>query len=278
MFNTSTPTSTSDVTCLIVTYNSADHIIDLLADLSIHAPNSQVIVVDNASTDGTAKLIARQFPKVNLVKNRQNVGYARAVNKGAALCSTPYIFLLNPDIRISSPAIFNESCELMENQPQLAACGPLQFQEGKRGLRLNLTWSYYSKEAMKLFLSYLFKRPVRSKAPIRVRFLNAGCLFLRRESFERVGRLNQKYFLYGEEPDLFLKFLRYRYECLLLPSVSVIHYREQSIKKVQLPDLLRIRFMALYNVTDALIRGWSKILRDRLYQRPRISRQPFFKR
>lgn len=257
---------------LIVTFNNVSEIKDLLDDLSTHFPGGPVVVIDNASHDGTPELIARDFPNVNLVRNSQNVGYARAVNQGSRLCTTPYIFLLNPDIHITDPSVFSEALRCLENDPNIAACAPLQFQKTVSGQpHLNFTWSYYGRHAFRLFLAYKYKRQVIEDYPIRVSFLNAGCLFLRKRIFEGVGRFNEKYFLYGEEPDLFLKFKRYGYECRLLPAVSVFHYRERSIQKVKPLKLVKFKLAGMWNILDAIVRGWTDILKDRLQKQIALS-------
>jgi GT2 family glycosyltransferase len=83
-------------TSLIVTYNSAGEIFHLLDDLRSFMPDNKIIVIDNASRDGTLDVVQEHFPRVQLIQNARNVGYARAVNQGFALCHTEYVLLLNP--------------------------------------------------------------------------------------------------------------------------------------------------------------------------------------
>jgi GT2 family glycosyltransferase len=249
---------------LIVTYNNAADIAGLLGDLRVHASSSRTIVVDNASPDQTADLVAARFPDVHLVRNTANAGYARGVNQGFGLSDTPYVFLLNPDIRIRSGAVFEALQDCLENEPGVAVAGPLQFKEDGGRPRINFTWSYWTPQAFKIYLSYLLGRAPGSWTPIRVSFLNAGCLFIRRAAFEAVGRLNEKYFLYGEEPDLFLKLMRHGYECRLVPGAAVRHAREQSLRSVPSLRRLRFRLEGVANIADAVIRGTTNILVDRL--------------
>ena len=249
-------------TILIVTYNSLGEICDLLGDLAFHTPDNSVLVIDNASQDGTADLVYSRFPYVHLVHNAQNIGYARAVNQGIALCETPYILLLNPDIRILEGKVLTEMLACMESQKKVAAAAPLQFKEDNKGHYINFSWSYLSSQAYKFYWEQRFHRgPLRAKM-MKVTFLNTGCLMIRKAAFERVGKLNEKYFLYGEEPDLFLKFKRYGYACILLPNVSIIHYRERSISKVKPMKRLSIRLLAINNIIHALISGWGNICFD----------------
>ena len=251
-------------TSLIVTYNSASEISNLLHDLLLSIPEGKIIVVDNASRDKTADVVHQHFPQVQLIRNSRNVGYAKAVNQGFELCHTDYVLLLNPDIRINAPQLFPEMEKCLKQSRQIAAVAPLQFKGDDGTQRLNFTWSYMTLPAFKLYLSFLWQRRQASSESIRVTFLNAGCLLLRRTAFERVGRLNEKYFLYGEEPDLFLKFRRQEFECYLLPNVGVTHYRERSLMTRPASQRLQIRLLAAWNVTDALIHGWADILLDEL--------------
>jgi GT2 family glycosyltransferase len=260
----------SDFTTLIITYNSADEIANLLNDLRRLAPSnhSRVIVIDNLSQDGTAGLIAQKFPEVRLVENRQNVGFARAVNQGFELCETEYVFLLNPDMRLVQPDFHSAMLACMQASPKIAAVGPLQFNNTGPRRRLSFNWSYYSARTLAVYLSYLFGREPKSREPLPTGFLNCGCLLLRKSIFLQVGKLNEKYFLYGEEPDLFLKFKRWEYEARLHPGVEVVHYRDRSLNTLPAAKRLLRRLQALGNIGDALFRGYSRIVLGRLHRQP----------
>ena len=254
----------SSFTSLIVTYNSASEIADLLNDLHRYTPSGKSIVIDNASRDETVDVVQRLFPQVQLIQNATNVGYAKAVNQGFALCDTEYVLLLNPDIRISSPQAFFEMEKCLKLSRRVAAVAPLQCKNQENKRYLNFTWSYSTFKTFQVYVSFLLQRKHTYTDPIQVMFLNAGCLFIRRSAFQQVGRLNEKYFMYGEEPDLFLKFRRYGFECYLLPYVAVTHYRERSLMTRPVLQRLQIRFRSAWNITDALLHGWADILLDRL--------------
>ncbi len=261
-------------TSLIVTYNSAAEVLNLLADLQLHVPTHPIIVIDNASGDKTVAGVEKYFPQVQLIRNATNVGYAKAVNQGFDLCDTEYVLLLNPDIRISSPQLFSEMDEYLKQFRQIAAVAPLQFKNDDKKHSLNFTWSYVTLNAFKIYFSFLRGRKSGFTGPIQVTFLNAGCLFIRRSAFEQVGKLNEKYFMYGEEPDLFLKFRRYGFECYLLPNNAVTHYRERSLMTVPPLQRLRIKFRAVWNVADAFINGWVQIVLDKFaFDKPRSASQ-----
>jgi N-acetylglucosaminyl-diphospho-decaprenol L-rhamnosyltransferase len=255
--------STASITSLIVTYNSGNEILNLLADLCTHGQVDRIIVIDNASADGTVDLVQRCFSNVLLIRNSTNLGFAKAVNQGFALCDTEYVLLLNPDIRIDSPGIFHSMEEFMKRSRKIAAVAPLQFKNEGKDQKLNFTWSYVSPKSLWVYLSFLLGYRTIPGKPILVSFLNAGCLLIRKSAFDRVGKLNEKYFLFGEEPDLFLKLKRYGFECYLLPNIDVTHYRERSLKTIPPSLYLQIKLQAVLNVIDALIVGWSRILLDK---------------
>jgi GT2 family glycosyltransferase len=267
---------------LIVTYNSASEISNLLDDLHSYMPDNKIIVIDNASQDETVDVIQEHFPEVHLIQNARNLGYAKAVNQGFELCNTEYVLLLNPDIRITSSQLFDELGRCLKHSRQIAAAAPLQFKSNDEKRYLNFTWSYSTLDAFKVYLSFLLQGNQAFSEPIRVTFLNAGCLFIRRSAFEQVGRLNEKYFLYGEEPDLFLKFRRYGLDCYLLPNVAVTHYRERSLMTRPALQRLQIRLQAAWNVTDALINGWTNMLLDKLVLKRTLAvngkRQPTYRK
>lgn len=250
-------------TSLIVTYNSANEVLNLLADLDQYVSANKVIIIDNASKDKTVNLIQKHHPWVQLIKNPTNVGYAKAVNQGVDLCDTEYVLLLNPDIRISSSQFSSETTKYMSLFNQTAAVAPLQFKDDEKKCSLNFTWSYLNPQAFRVYLSYLLQRKRTFIDPIKVTFLNAGCLFIRRSAFEHVGKLNEKYFMYGEEPDLFLKFRRYGFKCYLLPNTAVTHYRERSLRTIRKIQFLWLKCLSAWNVTDAFVTGWIRILLDK---------------
>jgi GT2 family glycosyltransferase len=257
---------TARYTSIIVTYNSEKEIKGLLGDLLRGRKHQPVIVIDNASQDGTVKLIEDKFPQVLLIKNKTDLGYAKAVNQGFKLCKTQYFFLLNPDIRLPDMRVTDSLLDAFQNQEDIAAVAPLQIKDPGKKRYLTLTWSYWTPKAFTYLLTSLLDIGTADQDPIPVTYLNAGCLFIKSSAFKRVGMFNEKYFLYGEEPDLFLKFKRFNYRCLLLPNVYVIHERENSMRSLSTREYLAIKMQGAANILDAFIIGWIKILRDQFLQ------------
>jgi len=244
-----------DFTTLIVTYQSAGEIAHLLDDLRRLAPGQRVVVVDNASADGTVELIRSRYPEVALVPNPDNVGYGKAVNQGMASCPSEFVFLLNPDVRLHDPGFHHAMLAALAADPRVAAVGPLQVQLVRGREHLNHTWSFWSPRTLAFFLARSLGLDNGSSAPMPTMFLNAGCLLLRRSAFEEVGRFDERHFLYGEEPDLFLKLRRFGYRALLLPATRVVHHRERSIGHLPLRQRWKRRLGGAVNVSGALVTG-----------------------
>jgi GT2 family glycosyltransferase len=253
---------------LIVTFNNCSDILPLLEDIHAQAPPplNRIIVVDNASVDGTACLIKRHFPDVCLIPNHENVGFGKAVNQGFGLCNTSYFFLLNPDIRIPHPGFLARMIECIDESSSIAAVGPMQFKQFRDRLRLTFTWSYWNPRAFRLFVWHRLRRQIPDTLPIAVTFLNAGCLLVRSSAFRRSGMFSEKYFLYGEEPDLFLKFKEQGYQCHLIPSTHVIHHREHSIRTLSTWPRTFLKLSAVFKICHALLIGSVRIVRRRWRQ------------
>jgi len=256
--------SDSQVTTLIVTYNSAAVIRDLLDDLRRIDLGGPIIIIDNASTDQTVDILRHQYPEVHLVQNIQNLGYGKAVNQGFKMCHLPYVFLLNPDIRIPGPDLISKMVNWMDSSPRIGATGPLQFSIGERGYYLKFISSYLGWRAYPNYLYYRIQHRWRSPNPIRVPMLNAGCIMIRRSAFIQVGGLDPRHFLYGEEPDLGTKFNRFGYESWLLPEISIIHIREKSLQTLPVRQQRRIHKQAIWNICDAFLAGWWRIILDKI--------------
>ncbi|MHC5719305.1 MAG: glycosyltransferase family 2 protein, partial [Nostoc sp.] len=116
---------TLSVSIILVNYNGAGILADCLNSIEkfIDIPNYEIIVVDNASSDGSVELIAEQFPEVSLLKQAKNSGFGTGNNAGAKLASGEFLFLLNTDTVLNSN-ILPHLIELMEADPQVGIIGP----------------------------------------------------------------------------------------------------------------------------------------------------------
>jgi GT2 family glycosyltransferase len=179
---------------VVVTFESAD---GLEACLDAVRTSTQLYVVDNGSSDRSAEIAAAAGARV--VRNPENRGFAAAANQGAALGCADLILFLNPDATLAAPDLTQLVRAL--DDPTVAAAGPRLVRPG--GAEQRAWWPFPSpaltwREA--LGLERLWTR--RPAADGTVDFVVGACLLVRRDVFERLGGLDERFWLYGEEADL----------------------------------------------------------------------------
>jgi hypothetical protein len=200
--------------------------------------NSEVIVIDNASTDGSVDILRARFPHVNLIQNQTNLGFAAANNQGIRQSTRKYMLLLNPDTEVK-PGAIDALFDFMEAHPKAGACGA-------RLLNPDGSLQYSCSPAPTLgreFLRLLHLPGMRSdgyyemadwdlETPRRVDTLMGACLMVRRATLDQVGLLDEDYFMYSEEVDLCKRIRDGGWEIYWVPQAQVIHYGGQSTQQV----------------------------------------------
>ncbi|HMS55014.1 MAG TPA: glycosyltransferase family 2 protein [Fimbriimonadaceae bacterium] len=190
----------STVSVIVVSYNTREHLRACLGSL----PSSvQTIVVDNASHDGSAKLVASEFPDVTLIRNELNRGFGRANNQGMEIATGDLILLLNSDAKCTLGAV-ERLAEEFESPEVVAAGGCLVYPDGRRQRSAagNLTlWAVFCEQT---YLERLFAKtspywiePGKSDASQDVEQVMGACLM-----FRPVERFDERFFLYCEDTEL----------------------------------------------------------------------------
>ena len=176
--------------------------------------------MDNNSLDGSLTMMKQRFPQIELIQNKENIGYARANNQGIKRSSTPYILILNPDILIQSGSI-EIMLDFLEKNPGVGACGP-QILDGRYNPILPLKYpSLLHTIALDTIIGKIFpflvcRQKEIPRSPQRVKILSGSCLMLRRSALEEAGLFNEIFFLYYVpflEEDLWGDF-QYKYKNL----------------------------------------------------------------
>ena len=201
----------------------------------------EIIVVDNASNDGSADYITPLFPNVKWIANRENVGFSRANNIAFAQAQGEYILMLNPDTIVTKEAI--EGCiKFMDSNANAGACGVYMLRtdgtfapESRRALPT--PWVAFCKMSglSKLFpksrkfgryyMQYLDKEETN---PIEI--ISGAYMMLRRSTIEKTGALDEDFFMYGEDIDLSYRILKSGYKNYYLPQ-RILHYKGESTNK-----------------------------------------------
>jgi len=229
-----------DVSIIIVNWNTRDLLRDCLRSIyeETGGIGFEVIVVDNASSDGSADMVAGEFPQAKLIRNRDNRGFAAANNQGMASAVGRYFLLLNPDTRVLDRAIA-KAVDFADSHPEagLVGCRTL-LSDGQ--VQLNC-YMFPSLLNLMLSLSRLPAAFPRSRFFGRSRMtwwdydtimvvdVVAGCFMLaRREAVQQVGPMAEEYFMYSEDTDWCWRFHRAGWQVLYTPEPTIIHYWKAS--------------------------------------------------
>lgn len=205
--------------------------------------DAEVWVVDNASGDGSLEILSPQYPSVHFIGNSDNVGFARANNQALRQVDAEYSLLLNPDTLIGESTL--EAClRFMQQHPEAGALGVRMMNaqgeflaESKRGLvtpfvafcKIAQLGRLFPKSAVfnRYYLGHLSKVEVQ-EAPI----LSGAFFFARSEALRKVGYLDERYFMYGEDIDLSYSILQAGYRNYYLP-IPMLHYKGESESAAQ---------------------------------------------
>ena len=203
---------------------------------------AEVFVVDNNSVDGSAGEVRRKFPEVTLMENRENIGFSRANNQAIKRAAGRYILLLNPDTVVEEDT-FMHCIEFMDTHPDAGAMG-VKMIDGKGAFLPESKRSLPTPEVSfyKMFgLSKLFPRSRRfgkynlgyldPDSTHIVDVLAGAFMFLRKETLEKTGYLDESFFMYGEDIDLSYRITQAGYRNYYFPGTTIIHYKGESTRK-----------------------------------------------
>jgi GT2 family glycosyltransferase len=234
-----------DISIIIVTWNSEDFIrncldsILLLGDRVRH----EIIVVDNASSDQTVKIVREFYPEADLIENRTNLGYARANNQGIEQAQGRYLLLLNPDTQLMDGSLSSMG-ELIEGDPRIGALGP-KLLNPDRSTQAScrefprfstLIWEFTG-------LSRLFPNS-KTFGAWRMGYFAfdqfrevdqpmGSCLMLRKETLEQIGSFDENFSMFFNDVDLCYRIKEAGWKIYFHPDARVIHHGGASTRKAK---------------------------------------------
>jgi len=187
-------------------------------------------VVDNASNDGTAEMVATEFPEVELIVNEENLGFSAANNIALRRCEADYVLVLNPDTRLTEGAL-DALLGLLAGRPEVGICGPrLELADGsfdhasRRSFPTPLSaLGHFSGLGRRLGSGPLaaYRAPDVERGPVDA--VNGAFMLIRRAALQEVGLFDEGYWMYMEDLDLCYRFKRAGWEIWFEPGVTVIH-------------------------------------------------------
>jgi N-acetylglucosaminyl-diphospho-decaprenol L-rhamnosyltransferase len=202
----------------------------------------EILIVDNASTDGSAEMVGDEFPHARLVANNENRGFTAANNQGLALSRGRYLLLLNPDTEIVGDAL-TTMLRYAEANREVGALGPrLLYPDGstQSSRRRFPTFATALVESTVVqewwqdnsILRRYYMADTADDAIQRVDWVVGACLLVRRQAFEQVGGLDEGYFMYSEELDWCRRIKAAGWEIAYLPTAAIIHHEGKSSEQV----------------------------------------------
>ncbi|MCA9869193.1 MAG: glycosyltransferase family 2 protein [Anaerolineae bacterium] len=202
-------------------------------------PFTETLVVDNASSDGSAATVRERFPGVHLIENGRNTGFALANNQGICHSRGRYVMLLNSDT-VVHPGALQTMIDFMDAHPEVGACGP-RLLNGDGSLQPSVhPMLTPGREFWRLsFLEQLSPRatyPVDrwdTVTPRPVEVIKGACLVLRRAALDQIGLLDDRYFMYTEEVDLCYRLAQDGWQLWYVPLAVVTHFGEASSRQVR---------------------------------------------
>lgn len=208
-----------DVSIIVVTYNTADMIGMCLDSLVSDAnPSREILVVDNASTDGGAEVIRNRYPGVHLTENKENRGFAVANNQVLPLCRGRYLYYLNPDAKWIGPCFLKKCVRFMDIHPEIGLAGTrLIHPDGTP--QESISWRYPGQK---------FARSEMAGMKGDIACVMGASMIARTDLIRRIGGFDEEFMLYGEDQDLCLRIRRAGFEIGFIDDAVVLHYGGRS--------------------------------------------------
>lgn len=235
----------------------------------------EVIVVDNASSDGSAELVRRKHPRVKLIENADNVGFARANNQAYEVSSGRHFMILNSDTKILTPLA--PIVRFLDSNADVGAAGckcvnpDMSVQRNWYDYYPSPLWEMLPHAIRELGQRLIFRRDADSL--FDTKWVGGQCMTVRREVLESVGGMDPDYFMYSEETDWCFRIRKAGWRVCHFPEIVILHYGGQSTKLAEVRMLVELqkskyRFIArnlsaekarLFKITI-----WSKTLLQRV--------------
>lgn len=232
---------------VIVNYNVAYFLEHCLYSVrnALKGIEAEIFVVDNNSVDNSIAMLKEKFPEVILIANKDNVGFSRANNQAIRISKGEYILILNPDTVVEEDT-FAKCISFMDSHKDCGALGVKMIdgsgkflKESKRGFpspwtsfckMSGLTSLFpHSKKYANYYMGHLSEDEVNE-----VDILAGAYMMMRKECLDKVGLLDEDYFMYGEDIDLSYRITKGGYKNYYFPKARIIHYKGESTKKASM--------------------------------------------
>lgn len=209
---------------IILSYNTKNLLRRCLASIyrKIKSVNFEIIVVENASYDGSLEMVKKEFTNVKLIKNDSNVGFSKGANIGAKKAKKQILLFLNSDIELLSDD-FNKVIELLDKDGKAAVIGGLMENPDKTKQRSFGKFYNLFQVGLMLIGGDKAELPKNVSTEKEVDWVSGGFLFIRKEIFDKFGGFDEKFFMYLEDMELCYRIKKQGYKVLFYPNVKAMH-------------------------------------------------------
>jgi GT2 family glycosyltransferase len=230
------------VSIVIVSWNTRDLLRQCLASTITACEHlggpAEIILIDNASSDGSVQMVTDEFPQVHVIANDSNRGFAAATNQGIRISRGNYVLLLNPDTTAAADSL-GILISFLDSNASTGAAGPrLVGRHGEDQVTCfplptlgRELWRLFHLDRVRGLASYPLSR-FRSSNPQSVESIQGACMLIRREALEQSGLLDERLFIYTEEIDLCRRFLDLDWRIFWVPAAVIVHYGGESTRQV----------------------------------------------
>jgi N-acetylglucosaminyl-diphospho-decaprenol L-rhamnosyltransferase len=230
-----------ELSIIVVNWNTRELLRSCLKSIyaTVHDLGVEVFVVDNASSDGSQAMVEAEFPLVRLIRNADNVGFARANNQAIQLNRARHVLLLNSDAVLQDGTV-QAMVKVLDSNPRVGIVGAQLFNPDGS---FQASFADFPSVLGELLLATSLARyvhspsypnypPQRSQQPRLCDWVSGACLMARMEAIHQVGALDETYFMYSEETDWCFRMRQAGWLIYYEPAARVIHWNGQSSKRV----------------------------------------------
>ena len=223
---------------VIVNYNSLELLHDCLASIkcSCNGSKPNIVVSDNGS-DEPISYIRRTYTDITIVRNKENLGYSKAINDILSSTDAPYIVLLNPDTIVVSDYFFESIVDFMNSNPDVGILGPGivdpdgSLQGSARSFprfhslffgRRSLLTKIFPKS--RLTCANILTNNLDDTNPVKADWVSGACMVIRREALEHVGKMDDRFFMYWEDVDWCKRMWDNGWKVMYWPEIKIMHH------------------------------------------------------
>ena len=238
-----------DLSIIIVNYNVKEFLQNLIHSIvkASHNLTKEIIVVDNASEDGSTELLKQKFPAIKLIENKSNLGFGKANNQALKIAKGNFILLINPDSVVSEDT-FEHLINFFKDNPDAGLLGcKILNPDGTLQLACRRSfpgpWTSFCKVTglsnifpkSKLFARYNLTY-LDENQTYEVDAISGSFMMMRREVYEKVGGFDEQFFMYGEDLDFCYRIKESGFKIYYVHSANIIHYKGESTKRSNIDE------------------------------------------